>query len=109
VTPPEQGRADQIALIDGIVGPVRPRPPFGTYVVASTDPAAALGRQLEQEVFGDVFDNSPELLAAEYDAYEASSVFIIVVDHRRMVPAGVMRLVLPAPIGLKSLEDAAPR
>jgi hypothetical protein len=101
------GTDDRIAAIDRLVGPAGPRPPFGTYVVASTDPAAALGRQLEREVFGDVFNNSAALLAAEYEPYEASSVFIIVVDHRRMVPAGVMRLVLPGPVGLKSLEDAA--
>lgn len=98
--------ADHFALVDGLVGPVGPAAPFGTYVVASGDPAAALGRHLERQVFGEVFDNSEELLASEYDPYEASSVFILVVDHRRRLPAGVMRLVLPGPAGLKSLHDA---
>ena len=96
---------DRRALVDGLVGAVAPKAAFGTYVVASAHPAAALGRHLEKEVFGDVFGNSEELLAAEYDPYEASSLFIVVVDHRRRAAAGVMRLVLPSPAGLKSLED----
>jgi hypothetical protein len=107
MTPRAPRSPRQIALIDQLVGPAWPDAPFGTYIVASSDPAAALGRQLEQEVFGEVFNNSEALLAEEYDAYEASSVFLLVVDLRRMVPAGVMRLVLPGPVGLKSLEDAA--
>jgi hypothetical protein len=56
-------------------------------------------------VFGDVFGNSEELLAAEYDPYEAASVFVLVIDHRRRRPAGVMRIVIPSPAGLKSIDD----
>jgi hypothetical protein len=79
--------------------------PFGLYVLASTDPAAELGRVVERVVFEEFFDNSPELLAEEYDPYEPASVFLCVVDHRRLVPAGVMRLVVSSPCGFKSLDD----
>ncbi len=79
--------------------------PFGLHVIPSTDPAAELGRAVEREVFGDVFGNSPALLAAEYDRYEPASVFLCVLDHRRLAPAGVMRLVVSSECGLKSLDD----
>jgi len=106
MTAPSRRASPDQATLDRLVGPAVPAAAFGTYVVGPDDPAAALGRQLERDVFGDVFDNSEELLAAEYDPYDASSIFIIVVDHRRRVAAGVMRLVLPGPAGLKSLDDA---
>jgi hypothetical protein len=79
--------------------------PFGLHVIPSTDPAAELGRAVEREVFGDVFGNSPELLEAEYRPYEPASVFLCVLDHRRLVPTGAMRLILPSPHGLKSVVD----
>jgi hypothetical protein len=79
--------------------------PFGVHLLASNEPAAELGRAIEHEVFGEFFGNTPELLTAEYSRYEPSSLFLCVVDHRRLVPAGVMRLIVPSPQGLKSLDD----
>lgn len=79
--------------------------PFGLYVVPGTDPAAEIGRSIEREVFYDFFGNSPDLLAAEYGAYEAASLFLCIVDHVRMRPAGVFRIVLPSPAGLKTFHD----
>ena len=79
--------------------------PFGTYVLSSTDPAAELGREVERVVFDEFFSNTPEMLAEEYGPYEAGSMFLCIVDHRRLVPAGVMRVVVPSPCGLKSLDD----
>lgn len=79
--------------------------PFGTYVLAADDPAAELGRAVERDVFGEFFGNTPELLAHEYDPYEQASIFMVVVDHRRLVPAGVMRFIAPSPAGQKSLDD----
>jgi hypothetical protein len=81
--------------------------PFGLHVLASTDPAAELGRTVERAVFGEFFGNTPELLAEEYHAYEASSVFLCVIDHRRMVPAGVSRVIVPSAAGFKSVHDIA--
>ena len=52
-----------------------------------------------------MFGNTPELLDAEYRPYEPASVFLCVLDHRRLVPAGAMRLILPSAHGLKSVAD----
>jgi len=81
--------------------------PFGTYVVHADDPAAELGRHVEREVFQEYFGNTRELLEREYDPYEPASMFLCVVDHRRLVPAGVMRMILPGSAGQKSLADMA--
>ena len=78
---------------------------FGTYVFASDEPGAELGRYLERLVFGEFFGNTPELLAEEYDPYEAASVFFCVVDHRRHLPAGVLRVIGPSDAGFKTLDD----
>lgn len=79
--------------------------PFGLYVVRGSDPASEMGRSIEREVFSDFFGNSPELLATEYARYEKSSIFLCLVDHLRMKPAGVFRIVLPSAAGLKSFHD----
>jgi hypothetical protein len=84
--------------------------PFGTYVFASSDPAAEIGRALERRVFLDAFGNTTELLAAEYERYEPASFFVCVIDHRRMVCAAMMRVIVPVKNGpgLKSLRDVKP-
>ncbi|MPY93034.1 MAG: hypothetical protein GEV08_08200 [Acidimicrobiia bacterium] len=69
--------------------------PFGTYLFAGWDPGAELARHVERQVFGEVFGNSPSLLAAEYGPYEGASLFACVLDHRRRLPVGGIRLVLP--------------
>lgn len=79
--------------------------PFGLYVVRGTDPASEMGRSVEREVFYDFFGNSPDLLAAEYGRYEDSSLFLCIVDHLRMRPAGVFRIVLPSDAGFKTFHD----
>jgi hypothetical protein len=79
--------------------------PFGAYLFRGDEPGADLGRHVEQLVFLEAFGNTPDLLADEYAPYEASSVFICIVDHLRMLPAGVMRVLLPSPRGFKSLND----
>ena len=79
--------------------------PFGLYIVRGTDPASEMARSIEREVFYDFFGNSPDLLAKEYGRYEASSLFLCIVDHLRMKPAGVFRIVLPSDAGLKTFHD----
>jgi hypothetical protein len=79
--------------------------PFGAYLFRGDEPGAELGRHIERLVFLEAFGNTPELLTEEYGPYEASSVFICVVDHLRRLPAGVMRVLLPSPQGFKSLND----
>jgi hypothetical protein len=60
---------------------------------------------VERGVFLEVFGNTPDQLADEYDHYERGSVFITVVDHARRVPCGMMRVLVPSPAGFKSLDD----
>lgn len=79
--------------------------PFGAYVFAADDPRSALARAVEVEVFGEVFGNPPELLTAEYGAYEPATVFFCIVDHRNARPAGMKRVILDSPLGLKTLAD----
>jgi hypothetical protein len=79
--------------------------PFGTYLVPSNDPAAEIGRAVERQVFGEFFGNTPEMLAEEYAPFEPSSIFLCVIDQRRLVPAGVSRSIVPSAAGFKSLHD----
>jgi hypothetical protein len=91
-------------LADRVIDPASAQP-FGVYVLRSDDPASELARHVERVVFLEAFGNTPELLAREYDPYEPSSTFLCVLDHRRKMPAGVMRLIVPSDAGLKSLDD----
>jgi hypothetical protein len=77
---------------------------FGTYFFRNDEPEADLARQVEQVVFMEAFGNTPELLAAEYGPYERSSLFVCVIDHRRSLPVGSMRVLLPSGPH-KSLDD----
>jgi hypothetical protein len=86
----------------------RPSEPFGVYAFAADAPESELARHVEREVFYEFFNNTPELLDAEYGPYEASTLFVCALDHRRRLPAGAIRLVLPSPAGLKSLGDVEP-
>ena len=83
----------------------QPSQPFGVYAFAAHEPESELARHVEREVFYEFFQNTPELLAAEYGPYEDSTLFVCALDHRRHLPAGVIRLVLPSAAGLKSLDD----
>ena len=82
-----------------------PSEPFGTYLIRADEPAARLGRYIEEDVFGEWFGNTPELLEDEYGAYEPSAYFIVVIDHLRHLPAGTIRVTLPSQRGLKTLAD----
>jgi hypothetical protein len=79
--------------------------PFGLYAFAGNEPGAQLGRTVERTVFGQAFGDSPELLAAEYDPYDPASLFFVVIDHRRAVPCGTARVIVPNERGLKTLND----
>jgi len=98
-------RAELADLVDELLAARSPSQPFGIYVSRSDEPGAELGRFVERGVFLEVFGNTPELLADEYDRYEPGSVFVTVVDHARRVPCGMMRVLVPSPVGFKSLDD----
>jgi hypothetical protein len=92
-------------LTESVLGDTRPEQPFGTYVFSCTDPGAELAREVERQVFLEYFGNSRELLADEYGPYEPASMFLCVIDHRRLCPAGVMRMIVPSAVGQKTLVD----
>ena len=79
--------------------------PFGVYALGPADPGAELVRDLERAVLLETFGNTPDLVAKEYGAYEDASLFLCVMDHRRGVAAGAMRVIRPSPVGLKSVHD----
>ncbi|MCD9622707.1 hypothetical protein [Rhabdothermincola salaria] len=79
--------------------------PFGLYVIPASDPRSELGRHVERAVFGEFFGETEEFLREEYDEYEPGSVFLVVLDHPRRLPAGVVRLIVDSPAGFKSLND----
>ncbi|RBY90234.1 hypothetical protein DQ244_12260 [Blastococcus sp. TBT05-19] len=80
---------------------------FVCYPVPGTSRFADLGRQVELEVFGDVFGNDLAELVAEYGPYEQASVFLVVMDQRRRRAAGVFRMIENSATGLKTLNDVA--
>lgn len=82
--------------------------PFGAYLFRHDEPGADLCRYLEQRVFFEACGDLPEVMAAGYEPYDESSMFFCVVDQLRMVPAGMMRVGLPGPLGFKSLNDVEP-
>jgi hypothetical protein len=118
-TPPTSSRApsDAPARLDLVAEELRdlaraemaaagdPSEPFGVYTFPSDAPGARLARSVEHEVFEKVFGNTPELLEAEYRHYDDATVFICALDHRRAVPAGMMRVILPSRAGLKTIDD----
>lgn len=81
--------------------------PMGAYVFGPYEAGAELARHVELAVLLEAFGNTAELLDEQYRAYDATSVFFCVIDHRRRLPVGMMRLVVPYPggPGLKSLND----
>jgi hypothetical protein len=81
--------------------------PFGAYCFGPFDPAAELARAVESAVLLEAFGNTPETIRAEYGEYEASSLFFCILDHRREVPAGAVRIVLPTEggPGMKTVND----
>lgn len=99
------GREELHELAGRIVAAGQPTQPFGVYAFGAHEPESELARHVEREVFYEFFQNTPDLLAAEYGPYEDSTLFLCVLDHRRRLPAGVIRLVLPSAAGLKSLDD----
>lgn len=96
--------AELRALVESVMD-AEASAPLGVYLFGPDEPGAALGLHIEREVFGDVFGNTPEQLNDEYLPYHHVSIFACVLDHRRRLPAGVMRVILPSSVGLKSLND----
>lgn len=70
-------------------------------------PFSNVARALECKQFQAYFGNSPEDMAVEYGPYESQSIFFLVAEREKKEAAGVMRVILPGPAGLKSTNDIA--
>ncbi len=109
MTSVEADRSDLERLARSVIGEGTTEP-FGAYVFLPDDPAAELGRQVERRVFLEAFGNTAELLDTEYGPYDATSLFFTILDHRRLCPAGMIRMIVPTDggPGLKTLNDIGP-
>lgn len=82
-----------------------PSEPFGVYLFHAGAPEARLARHIEGTVFAEWFGNSSDLIDSEYGPYDESTYFIVVIDHLRHLPAGMIRVTVPSGRGLKTLAD----
>lgn len=79
--------------------------PYGVYFLPSDSPYSPLARFVEREVFLQRFGNDDLTMDEEYGPFERCSDFVLCVDHFRLEPTGVMRVIRPGPEGLKTLHD----
>jgi hypothetical protein len=79
--------------------------PYGVYILDGNDERSDIGRKLERDVFYEFFKNDEYTFAEEYGPYEAASELIVIVDHRKLIPVGMARLVKYNQKGLKTFND----
>ncbi|MGE3465179.1 MAG: hypothetical protein AB7I04_25055 [Pseudomonadales bacterium] len=79
--------------------------PFGIYLFANTDPCAELARAVERRVFDHAYGNTPSVMSVEYGPYETNSVFVTIIDHRRLLPVAAIRFITAGGLGWKTLDD----
>ena len=82
--------------------------PMGLYVFRPEEEGAALPQFVAGTVFDEAFGADPELLNHEFSRYDHASVLVCVLDHRRRLPAGAMRLIVPSETGLKTINEIEP-
>lgn len=86
--------------------------PPGRFVCVAFNPdhpMADVGRTIERSVFEDEFKNDSGTMQQEYGPYERASSFLVVIDREEQRPAGVLRIIKPSPVGLKSFNDMTER
>ena len=76
--------------------------PLGVYAFSASSQGSELAKAVEAEVFLESFGNSAQQLHAEYSPYDWRSFFFCVIDHRRLMPAGAMRVVIPSERGVRT-------
>jgi hypothetical protein len=79
---------------------------YVSVVVGPDEPLAQVGRDIEHQVFEQAFGNDATVMATEYGPYERQSIFLIVLDRRRGVPAGVARVIAGGAREMKTIVDA---
>lgn len=103
--PPESVDARLNALLEEWPLPAGER--FGCYLIPHRSRFSDLARVVECTVFERFFGNTPECMVDAYAPYEECSLFLLVVDQLQRQAAGALRVILPSPKGLKSLNDIA--
>jgi hypothetical protein len=79
---------------------------FVAVVVGPGHPLADVGRAVERQTFDEAFGNDAATMAAEYGPYESQSLFCLVLDRWRRMPAGVSRIIEGSGGGVKTVDDA---
>jgi hypothetical protein len=79
---------------------------FGCYQISGTDRFSNMGRFIERVVFEEEFNNTDDIMQEEYGPYEENSTFLVVVDHEKSMPIGVLRVIEHSDdTSIKSLVD----
>jgi hypothetical protein len=85
------------------------REPMGVYAFRPEEPGAGLPLYIEERVFEEALgDTAAALVADQFSPYDHASLLFCVLDQQRMLPAAMLRLILPSKVGLKSLNDMEP-
>ena len=79
---------------------------FVSVVVGPEHPLAAVARVVERQIFEKTFGNDAATMAAEYGPYESRSLFFLVLDRRRGMPAGTGRVIEGHGEAVKTIHDA---
>lgn len=79
---------------------------FVAVVVGPRHPLAAVARAIERQTFEESFGNDASTMAAEYGPYEEKSLFFLVLDRRRGLPAGAGRVIEGRGAEVKTVRDA---
>ncbi|HUZ08877.1 MAG TPA: hypothetical protein VMU76_01800 [Acidimicrobiales bacterium] len=103
-----QGELDRLREIATEVIGAHATEPMGLYVFRPEEEAAALPQFVAGTVFDETFGANPELLNQEFSRYDHASVLVCVLDHKRRLPAGAMRLIVPSESGLKTINEIEP-
>lgn len=101
-------RSDQVAtLLSRLLNTNLPDPGhrFACFCIPGQNRHADIARTLECRVFQDFFGNDPDVMVEAYATYEASSLFLLVVDQLSLAPAGVLRVITHSRAGFKTLND----
>jgi hypothetical protein len=100
---PEQ-QGDLRSLAAGLVGGAPE--PMGLYAFRPEQAGAALPQAVEEQAFAEgLGDAAASVVAEQFAPYDHATLLFCVLDHRRRLPAAMLRLIFPSSFGLKTLND----
>jgi len=79
--------------------------PFSVHVAPAGSAFFALGAELEQDVFSEMFDLTREHVHDHYGMYDAVSDFVLLVDRERLEVAGATRIVRWSDFGFPTFVE----